>query len=114
LLKTQKEESVKQISSLKDAIVEKEKQLVELHTELDKFHEGAYGIKDALKEVQLLKGRNMLSEKRIQEYVKNINDLENQVYNFLHRMRISLKKLYYCGQNLTWSLLIWIWRILKM
>jgi chromosome segregation ATPase len=78
ILKLRRKEDGEKIKQLISEVAGKEKEIVKLEEKLEKFETGAFGLKDALSEIKLLKAKVLLQEKQIEEMTTNINDLEAQ------------------------------------
>jgi chromosome segregation ATPase len=78
ILKLRRKEDGEKIKQLINDVAGKEKEIVKLEQKLEKFETGAFGLKDALNEIKLLKAKILLQEKQLEELTTNINDLEAQ------------------------------------
>ena len=67
-----------QLDEIKKSVIEKEKEILELRINIEKFENGSYGMKEALAEIKTWRARHSLSEKHVAEYVERIADLESQ------------------------------------
>ncbi|KAJ3218623.1 hypothetical protein HK099_004994 [Clydaea vesicula] len=81
--KLRRKEDLKKASTFNEQLEEKEKELIDLRLQIEKYENGVYGLPDAIREIKNLKLKMNLRNNEISELTLKINDFELQANEFI-------------------------------